>query len=303
MEDAAPDFEALARKLDASPDYRVLRRFQPQRIEAIPFDAIAGNKCAAVVDVETTGTDPETDKIIELGIVKFLYDDVGQVTGTLHAGSWFEDPGFPIDPKITEITGITDADVAGQKIPDDEIAAIIDDCGLIIAHHAGFDRPFCEHRFVWAADKHWACSLNEIDWRAMGAPSNNLQTLAWHFGFFFDGHRAEIDCRALVEILSKPSHLPHSEVEETVLAALLESARTPTWRIWAVGSPFETKDMLKARGYRWNDGSNGQPKSWWREVPEADGDDEIEWVSTQALNGRAPKVEHVTARQRYSSLT
>lgn len=28
------------------------------------------------------------------------------------------------------------------------------------------------------------------------------------------------------------------------------------------------KDALKIRGYRWNDGSDGRPKSWWIEVAE-----------------------------------
>lgn len=37
---------------------------------------------------------------------------------------------------------------------------------------------------------------------------------------------------------------------------------------WAEGSPFHTKDILKERGYRWNNGSDGRPKSWWVEVEE-----------------------------------
>ena len=37
-------------------------------------------------------------------------------------------------------------------------------------------------------------------------------------------------------------------------------------RIGMIGSPFEDKDALKARGYRWNDGSDGRHKAWHIEV-------------------------------------
>ena len=43
------------------------------------------------------------------------------------------------------------------------------------------------------------------------------------------------------------------------LALLLETARKPTLRVGAEQTPFELKDSLKRRGYRWNDGSDGRP--------------------------------------------
>ena len=43
---------------------------------------------------------------------------------------------------------------------------------------------------------------------------------------------------------------------------LLEKARRPGWRIWAENSPFELKDELKARGYRWNGDGRPNPKAW-----------------------------------------
>ena len=40
-------------------------------------------------------------------------------------------------------------------------------------------------------------------------------------------------------------------------------------RIWAEQSPFELKDELKKRGYRWSDGADGRPRSWYIDVDEA----------------------------------
>jgi DNA polymerase III epsilon subunit-like protein len=49
---------------------------------------------AAVVDVETTGTNPDRDRIIELGICLFEYDrQDGRIYKVLGSWEWFKDPG------------------------------------------------------------------------------------------------------------------------------------------------------------------------------------------------------------------
>ena len=52
------------------------------------------------------------------------------------------------------------------------------------------------------------------------------------------------DCLAAIELLAAP--LPVSA--GTGLSKLLENARKATWQIWAENSPFDLKDLLKARG-------------------------------------------------------
>jgi hypothetical protein len=66
-----PILEQMADALVESGDYRVTRRLQPRT----EYHSADDNPklIAAVVDVETTGTDPERDKIIELGICPFEY--------------------------------------------------------------------------------------------------------------------------------------------------------------------------------------------------------------------------------------
>ena len=44
----------------------------------------------------------------------------------------------------SRLTGITDAMLAGQRINLDAVEAFIEQADLVIAHNAGFDRPFCE---------------------------------------------------------------------------------------------------------------------------------------------------------------
>jgi hypothetical protein len=92
--------------------------------------------------------------------------------------------------------------------------------------------------------------MKEIPWAEEGCTSAKLEYLAWRQGFFFDGHRALTDCLAGLHLLSMA--LPVSG--EPTLKVLLDRARQREYRIWAEGSPFDAKEILKARGYHWSAG-------------------------------------------------
>jgi hypothetical protein len=192
MEDT---LEQRARSLVESGDYRVTSRLEPQA-EYHPPDN-SPKLVAAVVDVETTGTNPDRDKIIELGICLFEYDrQNGRIYKVLGSWEWLEDPGCSIPPEITKITGITDQMVAGHRIDDRAVNDLLSRVVLVIAHNADFDRRFLERRLPAFAAKHWACSRFDIDWKAEGIRSSALEFVAYSLGFFHDGHRAASDCRA-----------------------------------------------------------------------------------------------------------
>lgn len=52
------------------------------------------------------------------------------------------------------------------------------------------------------------------------------------------------------------------------VANLLSEADRRTVLVRAFGAPFDVKDYLKERGYRWHDGVKGANKHWWREISE-----------------------------------
>jgi DNA polymerase-3 subunit epsilon len=250
--DMGCSLEQMARSLVESGDYRVTSRLEPQA-EYHPGDGIP-KLVAAVVDVETTGINPDSDRIIELGIYLFEYDrQNGRIYKVLGSWEWFEDPGFSIPPEITTITGITDEMVAGHRIDDRAVNDLLGRVVLIIAHNASFDRRFLERRLPAFATKHWACSRADIDWKAEGVRSSALEFVAYSLGFFHDGHRAASDCRATLHALAQS--LPRTG--RLALQVLLEKARLPTWRLWARDSAIETKDLLKKRGYTWSPGEFG----------------------------------------------
>jgi len=292
MPSAFNELEALAARLDASPDFRVLRAVTPpERLDALPDGARVG----VYLDLETTGLDHGADRLIELGLVRFAYDvEHGTVLGMLDDYSGLEDPGRPLPPEITRLTGIDDAMLAGRRIDDERVHALLDGAGLVIAHNARFDRPFAEARFGAFADVAWACSLRDVAWREEGFEGSGLQALVMASGGFFDGHRAVEDCYAGVYLLARA--LPRSG--ESALAALRRSALRRDVRVWAVGSPFDTKDLLKARGYRWNPDA----RVWWCDVPEDALDEEHAWLRDQVYAGRLPRLPQLRydALSRYS---
>lgn len=67
----------------------------------------------------------------------------------------------------------------------------------------------------------------------------------------------------------------------SALALLLETARKKTIRVWAEQSPFELKNSLKKRGYRWSDGDDGRPRSWYVDIYETALDAEIAFLKAE----------------------
>jgi DNA polymerase-3 subunit epsilon len=254
----------LAQRLTASGDYKVLRRLVPRPLSPPSRSPDASERIGIVIDVETTGLNHMKDEVIELAMVKFRYRTSGEIIGVTDVFRSFNQPSIPIPPEIIRLTGITDAMVAGRTIDPSAVEAFVADDDIVIAHNAAFDRKFAECAWPIFEHKPWACSMSEVDWKSYGFGGVKLSYLVMEAGFFYGAHRAIDDCHALLEILARP--LPASP--KTALAVLLERARRPTFRIWAENSPFDLKDILKARGYRWNDGADGSLRSWYVDVDE-----------------------------------
>lgn len=287
------DFESLSEALETSGDYRVLRRLR----EPAPIEPPADARVGLFLDVETTGLDPRRHEIIELAMVPFFYQPSGEVVGVGPAFSRLRQPAEPIPPDITALTGIDDDMVAGQTIDPGEVAAFAAPAALVVAHNAGFDRRFVERFSEVFTTKPWACSMSEVPWTEEGSEGVKLAYLAMGQGFFYDRHRALNDCYAAIELLSRP--LPRSG--EIAFARLLTSARRPLWRIWAENSPFDLKDRLKARGYRWNGEADGAPRAWFIDVAQERLDDELAFLRAEIyLQDIDPLRRRISAYDRYS---
>lgn len=279
--------------LEASGQYRVLRRLDL----AEPGPEPEGTRTALFVDVETTGLDHRRHAIIELAMVRFYYDDEGVIRGLGESFTGLRQPSGPISAEITALTGIDDAMVEGKTIDPAEVAAFAASAALVVAHNAGFDRKFVERYSEVFNTKPWACSMVEVPWAEEGAEGVKLAYLAMANGFFYDRHRALNDCLAAVELLSRP--LPRSG--QPAFARLLAQARRPMWRIWAENSPFDLKDALKARNYRWNADGEGGPRAWYIDVPDEGREAEIAFLRREIYQREVDLLtRRLTAFDRYS---
>lgn len=294
----APDhieLERAAAVLKASGDFRVLRRIKPH--PSFNVDDGSEKKIGIVVDVETTGLDSYQDEIIEIGMLSFEFSSDGRIFSLIDQFESFNAPAVPISDEITNLTGITAKMVRGKKIPWKKVGKFVSEAAVVIAHNAAFDRRFLERCQPAFKRIPWACSATDVAWAKEGVEGLKLGYILANFGLFHDGHRALEDCLALVHVLAH--NLPKAKTP--VLKQLLDNARQPVFRVWAEGTPFGAKDILKRRGYRWSDGMGSRPKAWWRDLLESAVDSEISFLETEVYGGPAIfRIQRITAFDRYS---
>lgn len=240
-----------------------------------------------VLDTETTGRDPEKDRVIELGMVFFEFDPATAVVyRIINVYDELQDPGMPIPPEATAVNGITDEMVSGKAIDGQLVTDLVTYVDLVIAHNAAFDRAFCEKEWPVFKGKAWACSFKQVDWAAEKMTTAKLEWVAYKRGFHYDAHRAEMDCRALLHVLQAPL----GETGHSTFKSLLDRYQVKEYRIWATDTPFSVKDILKDRGYYWGDGSNGKEKAWFTTVSEEALEGELAWLKIYGYGGKAAAV-------------
>ena len=287
--------EAMAQALEAHPDFRVLRRLQPNMAFASAAPG-AHIERVAILDTETTGLSAEQDRIIELAVVVVDVDTAtGQPVGEVKVFDGLEDPGRALSSEIVALTGITDEMVKGQHLDEAELKRTMQGVSWVVAHNAGFDRPFVEARLpALFSALPWACSFADMDWKAKGQASAKLESLALACGWFYDAHRADVDCHALLAVLARPY-----DQDLTGLGHLWQQAQRMQYKLAAVGAPFESKDALKARGYRWDSVARVWSTSLGSDAALAK---ERQWLATHVYaNGFAPvRIEAQDALTRYA---
>lgn len=291
------DLEYMARTLDKSDDYKILRKVKSKK-HFQENNSDGPLRCGLILDLETTGLNHLKDEIIEIALLPFLYGLDGTIYQTKKSYHSLQEPTCKIPTEITSITSITDEMTAGKKINISIVEEIIEASDIIVAHNASFDRPFAEKLTSVFKNKPWACSMTEINWASEGFEGAKLAYLLVEAGYFYEGHRAINDCEATLELLAK--RLPQSG--KTAFGQLLKNARKDTTRIWAVSAPFDKKELLKGRKYRWNSEASGsKPKAWFIDVAEDCIEDEMRFLNEEIFGRKTDlPVVKMSALDRFS---
>jgi len=103
----------------------------------------------AAFDVETTGLDPARDRILELGLVLFSFDQEGAL---VEEDSWSSlvNPAIAVPPSSTAIHGITDLEVSQAPFFSEfagRLAEMLTD-RILVAHNAPFDTDFLRNEYA-----------------------------------------------------------------------------------------------------------------------------------------------------------
>ena len=99
------------------------------------------------------------------------------------------------------------------------------------------------------------------------------------------------DVDALVHLLTYDIYSDNKPVLE-----LIEKSMIPYYKISAIGSPFETKDKLKARNYFWD----SSKKCWWKRITRSEIEPEEKWLAENVYNGYFQgRIEEIAVIDKY----
>ena len=155
-------------------------------------------------DTETTGLDPASGRIVEIGAVKF------DRRGIIARYNVLINPEMPMPEEAGKVNGITDAMLKDKPL----IAAVFPDffdfigTGVLVAHNAPFDINYVNAELKRL--KKLSLTNKVVDTRIFakevytGLSSYALQDLAVQLGITaLEAHRAEDDARVCMELFEK----------------------------------------------------------------------------------------------------
>ena len=165
------------------------------------------------LDLETTGLNPKTDKIIEIGAVKVRAGEIADRMETL------VNPGRALEERIVELTGICDKQLSDapdimEVLP--ELLAFIGE-DILLGHAVLFDYSFVKKAAVNQKFKFEKSGIDTLRLARKFLPeleSRSLGALCRHFGIAHNAHRALADAQATSVLYGKLTELFYEGHEE-----------------------------------------------------------------------------------------
>lgn len=204
-----------------------------------------------IVDTETTGLDPSTGKLVEIGAVLF---DVRRRAVLSQVSTL-----LPVDENPVERINRIAADTA-QATPIEVIQqarelvrALASHANAFVAHNADFDSKW----LPGLGDKPWICTMDDVRWPKVSRARQSVVGLALDYEVpVWAAHRALTDCTYLVQVMQREPEL------ERLLAQALEPKQ-----VYVAMVSYEDREVARAAGFQWN---QLVPKAWARRLTVAE---------------------------------
>lgn len=215
-----------------------------------------------VIDTETTGLDPRTDRVVEIAAVA-VDPRAGTVTAALAA---LVNPGRAIPATASAVHHLTDEDVAAAEPLAralDRLSPWLDSRTILVAHNAEFDR-----RFLPDMPNPWLCTMRLARHLWPDAPAYGNQVLRYWRSLRIEtgpAHRALADATVTGHLLLElgAAYRERIHAQDADLTGLVGFAASP-FRVTAM--PFG-----KHKGNRLDD-LPGDYVRWLLQLPDLDGD-------------------------------
>ena len=161
------------------------------------------------LDVETTGLDPEKDRIVEIALIRISDGNIVDKLVTLL------NPEMRIPPDVSSIHGITDNHVKNAPLFSDIAEPVLKliNGKTILVHNADFDIPFLKNELklcglelpdIKIIDNRKIIDTLKIARKHFCFPNNSLSTIATYYNIDTSGlHRAEADAIMTYRIYCK----------------------------------------------------------------------------------------------------
>lgn len=205
-------------------------------------------KRVLIIDTETTGLDPATDVVIEVGCILYSLDHATVIecfSSLIRAES----------NGAEGINRIPTAALAAGRLSSlvwSDVRMLAAKAEVFIGHNCSFDRAFAPEEIATLLP--WCCSYEDIEWPL--SPPGKLTEVALNHGLgVADAHRALTDCLLIARLLTRCHELGHD------LQAMLTRAMRPKALIRGL-QRFEDNQLAKDAGFRWD----GERKWWLRRM-------------------------------------
>lgn len=162
------------------------------------------------VDLETTGLNPKTDRIIEVGMVKVREGKIVEQFSSLI------NPRQQLEERIEQITGITQKELENQPLQKEILPQILEflEEDVLLGHRVLFDYSFLKRAFTNEKipfERKGIDTLKIARKVVADCESKSLPKLCSHYGIEYHPHRALSDALATVELYRKLSELYYEE--------------------------------------------------------------------------------------------
>lgn len=215
-------------------------------------------KNVLIIDTETTGTNHDTDQVVEVGAVLWSVEHATRRYAYSAIVGAPDNPAHHING-IPEAAVVVGPDAASVWARLDGWVAAVD---AIVAHSAPFDRGFTPPG--WDQGKPWICTMADVEWPH--SRKRKLVDIALDHGLgVARAHRALTDCE-LIERLLERCHEMGFDVADMLMQAARPKVRVvaktpPPWKV-TEAEAAETKAQLQACGFAWD----ASAKAWTKSV-------------------------------------